>query len=221
MIKHIAFVIDGNRRWAKQRNLKPWQGHEEGAKVVEKSLDWGEELGIKEITYYTLSTENLKRDKLELEFLFKLFKRWFKEFKDDKRIEKKVKIRFIGDLSLVPKDIRELAEEIEKDTQKNENYVLNFCFAYGGRLELIQAFNKLKNKKGDITEQDIENSLWLKSSPELIIRTGNAIRTSNFLPWQSAYSEWLFLEKMWPDFTKNDLVSCLKNFEDRKRNFGR
>lgn len=221
-LKHLAVVIDGNRRWAKSRNLQAWKGHEAGAENVDRLLDWCKELGIKEITIYTLSTENLKRNPLELNFLFDLFVRWFKKLKKDKRIKKdRIKIRFIGDLSLVPKNIAELAKEIERDTFSYENFKINFCFAYGGRLELLQAINKLKNKKGKITEKEITNALWLQSEPDLIIRTGEQKRLSNFLPWQSVYSELIFSEKMWPDFSKEDLISCIKEFKKRKRNFGR
>lgn len=220
-VNHIAIIIDGNRRWAKEHGLKPWQGHEEGAKKVENFIDDCISEEIKEITIYALSTENLKRDKIELEFLFKLFKEWFKKMKKDDRIEKnKIKIKFIGDLSLVPKDISDLAHEMEKDTEKNNRFTINFCFAYGGRLELLHAFNKLKNKE-KITEEDVTNSLWLKSSPDLIIRTGGDIRLSNFLPWQSVYSEWLFLKKLWPDYNKQDLLDALDNYKNRKRNFGK
>ncbi|PIN77341.1 di-trans,poly-cis-decaprenylcistransferase [Candidatus Woesearchaeota archaeon CG10_big_fil_rev_8_21_14_0_10_34_12] len=222
-VNHLGVVVDGNRRWAKERNLKPWNGHEEGAEVIEKLLDWAKELGIKELTLYVLSTENLKRDRIELEFLFKLFKKFFSKFKKDKRIkENKVKIRFIGDLSSVPSDVAELARETEEDTKEHNSLIINFCFAYGGRLELTTTINKiLKSGKKEVSEEDIEKSLWLKESPDLIIRTGGAVRTSNFLPWQSAYSEWIFMDKFWPDFTKQDLGDCLKEFKNRKRNFGK
>jgi tritrans,polycis-undecaprenyl-diphosphate synthase [geranylgeranyl-diphosphate specific] len=222
MINHLAIILDGNRRYAKSRGLLSWKGHSYGAENVDNLMDWCLELGIKETTLYALSTENLKRDKEEVDELFNLFRKWFKKFKKDKRVhDNKVKIRFIGDLSLVPEDIKKLALEIEQDTKGYNNFKLNFCFAYGGRLELLNAFNKLKDKKGKINEQDITNALWLSSEPELIIRTGNVTRTSNFLPWQSVYSEWIFLEKMWPEFTKQDLLACLKEFEERKRNFGK
>jgi len=221
-LNHLALIIDGNRRWAKIRNLKPWEGHRAGAENVDKLLEWCLELNIKEVTIYTLSTENLKRDKTELGFLFKLFKEWFRKFENDKRVkENRVRIKFIGNLSLVPKGIKNLAERIEKETSKYNNFRLNFCFAYGGRLELLEAFNKLKNKKGKINEKDITKNLWLPSEPDLIIRTGNRERTSNFLPWQSIYSEWIFLKKLWPDFTKKDLLECIKEFSLRKRNFGK
>jgi len=222
MINHLAIILDGNRRYAKKKGLFAWKGHSYGAENVDNLMDWCIELGIKETTLYALSTENLKREKEEVDELFSLFRKWFKKFKKDKRVhDNKVRIKFIGDLSLVPEDIKKLALEIEQDTKNYDNFKLNFCFAYGGRLELLHALNKLKGKEGKITEQDITNALWLSGEPELIIRTGNVTRTSNFLPWQSVYSEWIFLEKMWPEFTKQDLLSCIKEFDARKRNFGK
>jgi len=222
-LKHIAVILDGNRRFAKSKDLLSFKGHEAGADKVEEFLKWCKELNIKEVTLYVLSTENLKREKQELDKLFELFREFFKKFKKNKQIhEDKVKISFIGNLSLVPEDIRNLAEEIQNETKDYNNYKINFCFAYGGRLELVNTFNKLlKQGKKEIKEEDISNSLWLKSEPELIIRTGNVMRTSNFLSWQSIYSEWIFLEKMWPEFTKQDLLNCIEEFKNRKRNFGK
>ena len=220
--KHIGIILDGNRRFATSRGMQKWKGHEYGAENVENLMDWAKELNIKQLTLYILSTENLKREKKELDFLFALFRKWFKKFKKDKRVhENKIRIRFIGDLSLVPEDIKKLAKEIEEDTKSYDNYIVNFCYAYGGRLELLQVINKLKEKKGEITEQDVSNALWLKDEPELIIRTGDRARLSNFLPWQSIYSEIIFLKKMWPEFTKEDLADCIKQFESMQRNFGK
>ena len=221
-VKHLAIILDGNRRYAKKLSLQPWKGHEFGARKVEEFLDWCRELGIKELTLYTLSTENLKRNKKELDFLFKLIDKWFKKFKDDKRIDKnKIRIRIIGKISLLPRNLQKICKEIENKTSKYNNYKLNFCIAYGGRLEIIEAVNKLKNKKGKITEKNLQNSLWLSSSPELIIRTGGRTRTSNFLPFQSAYSEWLFLDKLWPEFTKQDLEKAINYFKKVQRNSGK
>ncbi len=222
-LNHIAIILDGNRRYAKNQGKESFKGHDSGAENFEKFIRWCEELGVKEITAYILSTENLKRDEKELNHLFNLFKKWFKKFSNDKEIhEKKVRIRFIGDLSLVPEDIRKSALELQEKTKDYDNYRVNFCFAYGGRLELTHAVNKLlKEGKKQVTESDITNALWLSSEPQLIIRTGNAERTSNFLPWQSVYSEWIFLDKMWPEFTKQDLIECIQEFNSRKRNFGK
>ena len=124
-------------------------------------------------------------------------------------------------MSLVPADIKKLAGELEAETKEYNNYLVNFCFAYGGRTELVSAFNKLKAKEGPITEQDITDSLWLSSEPDFIIRTGGKSRTSNFLPWQSVYSEWIFIDKMWPAVTKQDLIDCMEKFRIIQRNFGK
>ena len=220
-LKHLALVLDGNRRFAKKLMKKPWEGHNSGAETVEKLLDWVKEFGIKELTLYSLSTENLKRDKKEVEYLLKLMKKYFNKLKNDARINNdKVKIKIIGKLDLLPKDMQELYREIEEKTKNHNNFKINFCIAYGGRLELLEAIKKLKDVK-NITEQDITDSLWLKSEPDLIIRTGNVVRTSNFLPWQSVYSEWIFMDKLWPEFNKQDLQFCLEEFKNRKRNFGK
>lgn len=222
-LKHVGIVVDGNRRFAKDLGKKPWEGHRAGADKVEEFLGWCQELEIKEATIYALSTENLKREPKELKELFDLFKKWFEKFRKSKEVkEKGIKIRFMGDLSLVPKNVKELAEKIESETKNNNNYKVNFCFAYGGRSELLHAINKLlKEGKKQVTEQDVTNALWLSSEPDLIIRTGGKIRTSNFLPWQSVYSEWIFLEKLWPAITKEDLIECIEKFKATQRNFGR
>ena len=137
--------------------------------------------------------------------------------------QNKIKIRFIGNLNLLPNDLRVLCENIEKDTKNNNNFIVNFAIAYGGRQEIIEAVKKIiknKIKPEDINEQTIEQNLLLKSDPDLIIRTGGEKRSSNFLPWQGAYSEWIFLDKMWPEFDIKDFAECINEFKQRKRNFG-
>jgi tritrans,polycis-undecaprenyl-diphosphate synthase [geranylgeranyl-diphosphate specific] len=224
-VKHIGLILDGNRRFAKRLILEPWKGHELGAGKVQELLDWTKEIGVKEFTLYCLSCENIKtRPKNELEFLFKLFRKEFRII-DSKKIQKYgIKIRFIGNLYLLPKDLEKQCKELEKKTSKNKNYIINFALAYGGRQEIIDAIKKiLKNKISSekMNEREFEKNLWLNSSPDLIIRTGGEKRTSNFLPWQSIYSEWFFLNKMWPEFTKQDLLGCIKKFNQRKRRFGK
>lgn len=220
-VNHVAIILDGNRRFAKAKNLQVHKGHEAGADKFEEFLKWANELKIKEVTAYVLSNENLKRDKTELDFLFSIFKRWFNKL--SKEADKnKIKINFAGNLELVPLDVKQLALEIQEKTSRYNERTINFCFAYGGRQELVNAFNNLaKKSKKDITEQDIQQELWVKSEPDLVIRTGDAIRTSNFLPWQTTYSEWFFLNKMWPEFEKQDLIDILEEFKSRKRNFGK
>ena len=221
-LNHIAIIIDGNRRYAKRKALEVWKGHDFGAETVEKTIDWCNELKIKELTFYALSQENLKREKLEVEALMNLMRRWFKKIKIDERIKKnKIKIRFIGRLNLLPKDIQVLSQEIERDTQDYSNLTVNFCIAYGGRQEIVDAVSHLVKNNLEINEENIKKNLYLQSEPELIIRTGGAPRLSNFLTWQSVYSEIIFLQKLWPEFTKQDLEDCINQFQAIKRNFGK
>jgi tritrans,polycis-undecaprenyl-diphosphate synthase [geranylgeranyl-diphosphate specific] len=222
---HVAIILDGNRRFAKRLMLEPWKGHEYGAKKVDKLLDYAKELGIKEVTLYCLSVENLKsRPKKELEYLFKLFKKEFRDMDRDKIERTKTKIRFIGNISLLPKDLKEECEKLEKETEKNNGFIVNFAIAYGGKQEIIELIKRIIKKKispEKIDEKIIKENLYLEDEPDMIIRTGGEIRTSNFLPWQSAYSEWFFLKKFWPEFDKKDLKECIEEFKSRKRNFGK
>ncbi|MAG61316.1 di-trans,poly-cis-decaprenylcistransferase [Candidatus Pacearchaeota archaeon] len=223
--KHVAIVLDGNRRFAKRLMLEPWKGHELGKEKVEKLLDYAKELGIKEMTFYALSVENINsRPSKELNFLYKIFREMFRDMDREKMMRDGVRMKFIGDLDLLPEDVRDECLKLEKDTADNDNFIVNFAVAYGGRQELIEAVKKIIGKKvsGDeVTAGVIEDNLYLSSEPDFIIRTGGEKRTSNFLPWQASYSEWFFLDKMWPEFTKEDLVKCIEEFKNRKRNFGK
>ena len=224
-LKHLAIILDGNRRFAKRLMLEPWKGHEYGAEKVQKILDWAKEFNIKEFTLYCLSVENIKnRPKNELDFLFKLFRKEFRNMNREKIKRNKIKIRFIGNLDLLPEDLAKQCRQLEKDTSNNNNYTINFALAYGGRQEIISAIRKiLKNKikPEEVSEETLKQNLWLSSEPDLIIRTGGEKRTSNFLPFQSAYSEWIFLEKMWPEFEKEDLIKAIEEYKNRKRRFGK
>ncbi|MBS3075226.1 di-trans,poly-cis-decaprenylcistransferase [Candidatus Pacearchaeota archaeon] len=223
--KHIAIILDGNRRFAKRLMLEPWKGYEYGREKVEKMLDYAKDLGIKELTFYALSVENIKsRPKNELEYLYKIFREVFKNMDKEKIHKNKIKMRFIGNLSLLPKDLKEQCEKLEQDTKNNNNFIVNFAIAYGGKQEIINMVKKILKKKikeEDINEKTIEENLYMKDEPDLIIRTGGEKRTSNFLPWQSAYSELIFLDKFWPEFEKQDLINCIEEFKNRKRNFGK
>ncbi len=219
---HVGIILDGNRRFAKKIAKKPWEGHDCGAKILEKLFDWLKELNIREVTLYCLSTENLKRAEDEVSFLMKLFRKELLKLKEDKRLEKeKIKIRFIGKKELLDKELQNLMNEIEEKTKPNENYFINFALAYGGRLEILEAIKKLKESGKEVNEENFKDCLWLKDEPDFIIRTGGVKRTSNFLPWQSTYSEWIFLDKLWPEFTKEDLKNCIDEFNSRERRFGR
>ncbi len=200
---HIAIILDGNRRFAKNFLKEPWKGHEYGAEKVEKLLDWCDELSINQLTLYTLSIENLKRSEKEVEYLMNILEKELKKLKEDEKLdERKIRIRFIGKRELLKKEFQELMNDIEKKTKNNNRFLVNFAIAYGGNQEIIEAMKKLFSEKKEINEENFKNCLWLKDEPDLIIRTGGEKRTSNFLPWQSTYSEWIFLDKLWPEFEK-------------------
>jgi tritrans,polycis-undecaprenyl-diphosphate synthase [geranylgeranyl-diphosphate specific] len=221
-LKHLAIILDGNRRLAKKLVLEPWKGHELGSKKVEKLFNWLKEEGVKETTLYCFSLENFNRPKKEFDFLMKIFKEMFEKLKKDSRIhENKIKIRFAGRIDLFDEEIQKIVYELEDITKEYEDYIINFALGYGGRQEILEAIKKLVEKKQEINEENINNNLWILSEPDLIIRTGGEKRTSNFMPWQSVYSEWIFLDKMWPEFEKQDLINCIQEFKARKRNFGK
>ena len=227
--RHIAIILDGNRRYAKKLGLQPWKGHEFGIRKLEELLKWCREIGVKELTLYCFSTENFRRPKTEINFLFGIFRREFKNMRYRENIFKnKVRVNVIGRLQMFPKGIKESMLEIMEKTKKHKKFILNFAMAYGGRQEITDAVKRIAEnvKKGRIKASNIDESLitnhiWLKSEPDLVIRPGGEIRTSNFLTWQSVYSEWAFVNKFWPEFTKRDLKKCIEEFGKRKRRFGR
>lgn len=227
--KHIGVVLDGNRRFAKKLMMKPWKGHEWGARKVEKLLEWAEEIGVKELTLYSFSIQNMNRPKEEFDYLMQLFMKEFKQLKNDPRLEKEgIRVNIIGRIHLFPEDVHNIMKEIMEQTKDNDKFILNFAMAYGGREEVIDAVIKLsqdvKDGKVDvdkINEEIFENYLYTVDEPDLIIRTGGDNRTSNFLIWQSNYSEWFFLEKTWPEFEKEDFVKVVEEFQSRERRFGR
>jgi len=221
--KHIGIILDGNRRYAKKNKLNPLSGHEYGVQRVWDIFDWAKELGIKELTFYAFSTENFKRDKTEVDYLMNVFYREFDKLLKSGKLEKnKIKIRFIGRLYMFDKKIQEKMKEITNHTKDFDGFTSNFCMAYGGRAEIVDAVNRLIEKGvKKIDEEMIFQNLYLQSEPDLIIRTSEQ-RLSNFLMWQSAYSEIIFLpDKLWPEFTKEDLVACIEEFERRTRRFGK
>lgn len=227
-LKHVAIILDGNRRYAKKHKLKLLRGHEFGAKKVEKLFDWCRQLGIKELTLYVFSMENFKRPKNEVNYLMNLFRKQFKKLSKDKRIEKdKIRINFIGRLSLFPKDMQEMMKSIMKKTKNHKNFRINFAIGYGGRAEIIDAakniINEIKRKKlneRNINENLFKKHLYLSSEPDLLIRPGGELRISNFLVWQSCYTELYFTKKLWPEFTKNDLKKAVDDYKKRERRFG-
>ncbi|MBR9691517.1 di-trans,poly-cis-decaprenylcistransferase [Candidatus Woesearchaeota archaeon] len=227
--RHIGIILDGNRRFAKRLMKEPWKGHEYGAKKIGKLLDWCQEVGIKEMTLYAFSMQNFNRPKIEFNYLMKIFKEFFDNEEYNNKIHSnKIKIKFIGRIHLFPKDVYEKMKELEEATKDYDDYTINFAMAYGGREEIIDGIKKLgrniedgKINASELNEEVFEKFLYMNSEPDLIIRTGGDHRTSNFLAWQGVYAEWFFLEKMWPEFEKEDLMKCIEDFSNRERRFGK
>ena len=227
--KHIAIVLDGNRRYAKKLGLQSLKGHEFGLKKLGDLFKWCQELGIKELTLYTFSTENFSRTKREIDYLFGLFRNEVENIKEKKGVFKEgIRFNFIGRINMFPKAMKKSMLDIMAKTKKYNKFIVNFAMAYGGRQEITDAVRNIAKdvEKGrinpeSVNENLITKNLYLKSEPDLVIRPGGEIRTSNFLTWQSVYSELIFLDKLWPEFTKEDLIKCIEEFNKRERRFGK
>lgn len=227
--KHIAIILDGNRRWAKEKNLKPWQGHLKGYENVKRIFDWMKELDIKEVTLYGFSLENKSRKQNEVSALIKLFTRAFKELLNDKRIwENEVKINHIGRLDFFPTGLQKVINNAIEKTKNHNKYLVNFALAYGGREEITHAVKEIaqevkshKINLVDINEKTVENHLYIQSTPDILIRTSGEQRISNFLLWQISYTELFFINKHWPDFGKDDLKKIIDQYSKRNRRFGK
>ena len=220
-IKHVAIIMDGNGRWGiknkKSRNL----GHRQGLSVVQKIIKKTIKKKIKYLTLFVFSTENWKRPKKEINFLFNLLEEFFKK-KINKLNEQGIKLKVIGDKKPFSKKIFKILLNSENLTKKNKILKLNLALNYGSKAELINAMNLTVRKKIPITESNLEKNLYTNESPnpDILIRTGNTNRLSNFLLWQTAYSEIFFVKKLWPDFSSRDYDNILLKFEKTKRNFG-
>ena len=207
---HIAVILDGNRRWAKEHGLKSWEGHRHGSKKFEKFLDWCLELNVPQVSAYVLSTENLNRPKKEVLEILHLLKMYLDKFETEKAslLDKyEVKVKFCGDLSRLPPDLVNVMKRIMKKTDKYSKKFLNILIAYGGRFELTEMVKRVLNtavKSGriQITQKSIEENLLISGDVELVIRTGGMHRLSNLLPWQTTYAEIYVTKTLWPDFTK-------------------
>ena len=220
-INHIAIIMDGNGRWGLQKKKSRNAGHKEGLKTVENIIKGSIKKKIKFLTLYAFSTENWKRPKNEINFLFKLLEN-FLEKKTKDLNKKNIKIKIMGDKKVFSKKLRNLFKYSEELTKNNKNLQVNLALNYGAKKEILNSINILKKKKLTINEINISKNLYTKKipDPELLIRTGNTMRLSNFLLWQLAYSEIFFVKKMWPDFTLSDYYLIIKKFIKIKRNFG-
>lgn len=222
--KHIGFIPDGNRRFAKKYSWLPWKGHSKGAEKIKKLINWCIGLNIPELTLYSFSTENFKRPDQEKNELFSLFRKAFHELKDE---EAKIKIGFIGSLHLFPQDMQDMMEQITEKTKDVKGLKVNFALGYGSKQEIVDATKLVasKVKSGELTLEEINESIlhehmYINNDIDLIIRTGNRVRNSNFLLYQSAYAEYVFMEKLFPEIEKEDFLNALNDFKERKRNFG-
>ena len=220
-LQHIAFIMDGNGRWAKKRGLPREYGHKVGADVFRKTVEYCDDIGIHCVTVYAFSTENWKRPNHEISAIMLLFKQYLKDAVKT-MMKRDIRIVFLGDKNPFPKDVVRQMEEIERDSAQNTKR-LNIAMNYGGRAEIVHAVNQLIEKGyKKITEEDIANQLYTLDAPmpDFIVRTGGEQRISNFLMWQSAYSELYFTDILWPDFTESDVDEAVAEFERRNRRFG-
>ena len=219
--RHIAFIMDGNGRWAKKRGMPREYGHKAGAETFRKICAYCRDVGFKTVTVYAFSTENWKRPKQEVDAIMDLLSAFLDELmRDHEKYQNR--IRFIGDTTVLPKSLKDridYAESLNPDSDLTLNIALN----YGGRAELVRAFETLAARgKTSITEADISNALYTCESgdPDMIVRTGGDLRISNFLLWQAAYAELYFTEKLWPDLTPADVDDMIRDFYSRKRRYG-
>ncbi len=220
--KHLAIILDGNRRYAKKLGIPKFKGHEKGFNKIKDLLKWCVELGVKEVTLYCFSTENFNRNKDEVNYLFNLFRKNIKDFEKDKTVnDNKVKINIIGRLSMFPEDMQKSMKEVMEKTKDYGNYKLNLALAYGGRSEIVDAFKRIMgNEIKEIDENIIKKNLYLPDDVDLLIRPGGEKRLSNFLLWQNSYAELFFVDKLWPEFEKEDLIKIIEEFKKRERKFG-
>lgn len=230
---HIAVILDGNRRWAKKQSVLEKSGHIHGADAVENLLDWCEELNIDIITLYVLSAENLTRDDSELSYLYELIEgRLWKLYKDSRIHRNQIRVCAIGRMELLPESMIDVLEKLDDITKSYSNRYLNIAVAYGGQDEMVDAIKKIAKKVrmgdidiDDITAKEIESNLYTshlpQSSPDMILRTSGEKRLSGFLLWQGAYSELVFMDILWPEFRKIDLLRAIRTFQRRKRRMGK
>ena len=226
--QHIAIIMDGHRRWAKNKNMPVSFGHKEGAKTLEKIVRYANKIGIQYITVYAFSTENWKRTEEEVSALMNLFQSYLDDY--SKRADSEnIKVKIIGSKKGLSDKMQKSIERCMERTKNNTGITFNIALNYGGRDEILQAVKniaqKVKNNEIDIKEIDentISQNLYTQDQPDpdLLIRTSGEIRLSNFLPWQLAYTEFVFIEKNWPDFEEKDLDDAIQIYQKRNRKFG-
>ena len=228
MPRHIAIIMDGNRRWAKAQGKSASYGHKEGAKTLEKIVRYANKIGLEYITVYAFSTENWKRAEEEVKALMMLLQSYLDDY--SKRADtENIRVKVLGDISALTPGMQKSINKCMERTKDNTGVTFNIALNYGGRDEIIKAIKEIAKevKDGkidieDITEEMVSNNLYTKDEPDpdLMIRTSGELRLSNFLPWQLVYSEFLFIDKNWPDFTEEDLDNAIEEYQKRTRKFG-
>ena len=223
--KHIAIIMDGNRRFARSRGLPEFMGHFFGSKKAERVLEWCREIGIKTLTIYAFSTENFKRKEEEKKNIFELVKKELKRLIKDERTHKyRMRVKIVGRRELLPPDVLEVVKEVERVTENYDNYFLNVALAYGGRQEIVDAIRSILRdvKAGRIDVDEIDENLFSRylysdngyENVDIVIRTGGELRLSNFLPWQTASSLTYFVDVYWPAFRKIDLLRAIRTWQN-------
>ena len=229
--KHIAIIMDGNRRFARELGLGTGDGHQKGRNKLEELLNWGLEVGVEILTVYAFSSENFTRNDEELVELMKLFEENFYKVGDDERVHKhQIRIRALGMLTMLPKEVQKAIAYAEEKTKNYSKYQFNLAVAYSGREEIIQAIKEIATqvKDGQMQVEDINQKAFSKflytadlPDPDLILRTSGEVRVSNFLLWQLAYSELYFVDVYWPGFRKIDFLRAIRSYQQRARRYGR
>ncbi len=226
--QHIAIIMDGNRRWAKERGIETKEGHKAGAENLENIAKYCNKIGVKYLTVYAFSTENWKRSKEEVSALMILLRNYLNKFSKNANKEN-IRIKILGDISVLESGLRKSVEDAITKTKDNTGLTLNIAFNYGGRAEITNAVKKiaLKLASNEIKLEDIDENLVNENmytdgepDPDLLIRPGGELRTSNFLPWQLVYTEFYFSDKYWPDFGEDELLEAIETFNKRNRKFG-
>ena len=228
MPRHIAIIMDGNRRWAKAKGMPASYGHKEGAKTLEKIVRYCNKIGLEYITVYAFSTENWKRAEEEVNSLMMLLQSYLDVY--SKRADtENIKVKILGDITVLSSGMQKSIKKCMERTKNNTGVTFNIALNYGGRDEIIKAIKKISEKVknneiqiDDITEEMVSNNLYTKGEPDpdLLIRTSGELRLSNFLPWQLVYSEFLFMDKNWPDFEEEDIDKAIIEYQKRTRKFG-
>jgi di-trans,poly-cis-decaprenylcistransferase len=223
-LEHLAIIMDGNRRWAKEKSMMTTMGHKKGADVLVDTAKYCNEIGLKYLTVYAFSTENWKRTEEEVGYLMGLLGVYLDKFLKELDMEN-IKINFIGNIDVIDSSLSTRIRNLEEKTANNTGLNLMIAFNYGGRDEIVRACRNIaeKVKNNELNVEDIDENIFSnylytfgKKDPDLVVRTSGEMRTSNFLPWQITYSEFLPLDKYWPDFTKEDVDFCVEEFSKRK-----